>query len=199
MPWSRNENLPASVRGVLPEEAQTRFREVANERMRGGASEQSAIAQAWHVVGIGWKKPRDGGEWVRKNDQPSFIKAEVVKVSDELGLVFGWAITCKVDGESYFDSQGDHIPEDSMLKALADFMEHSRVAKEMHGGEQVGEVVFAFPLTAEVAKAMGIETKFTGAMVAMKPGPEVLAKFRDGIYTGFSIGGFRLLDEDVAA
>lgn len=126
-----------------------------------------------------------------------FIKAEVAKVDEELGLVFGFAIVSKVDGEPYFDVQGDHIPEDAMLRAATDFMLHSRVAKEMHDGEQVGEIIFAFPLTTEVAKAMEIETLKTGLMVAMKPSPGVLEKYRSGEYKGFSIGGSRGVDEDV--
>lgn len=247
MPWASNGTLPASVRSTLPEAAQTRFRQVANGRMAAGDSEESAIRQGWHVVGVGWEKPKGGGRWVRKavdvseavnlldeaielhdahieGEEPTseasqdklmnlmnqardklvekadarrFVKAEVTKVDEELGLVLGWAICCKVDDEPYFDSQGDHIPEDAMLKAATDFMLHSRVAKEMHGGEQVGEVVFAFPLTAEVAKAMDIETGKTGLMIAMRPGPDVMAKYRSGEYSGFSIGGSRVKDEDV--
>lgn len=128
----------------------------------------------------------------------TFQKADVVKVDAEHGLVFGWAITCKVDGAEYFDRQGDHIPEDAMLKASADFMENARVHKVMHAGEQVGSVVFAFPLTTEVAKAMGLETSTTGLMIAVKPGdPAVLAKYASGEFTGFSIGGERISDEDV--
>lgn len=115
-------------------------------------------------------------------------KAQVLKVSD-LGLVFGFAIVSTLDGEPYFDKQGDHIPEDAMLKAATDFMENSRIAKEMHAGDQKGSVVFAFPLTADIAKSLGIETKQTGLLIAMKPSDEVLTKFKDGTYTGFSIGG----------
>jgi hypothetical protein len=137
-------------------------------------------------------------DWSPDTLTEKFYKADVAKVDAELGLVFGWAIVCKVDAEPFFDSQGDHIPEESMLLAASDFMEHSRVAKEMHDGEQVGDFVFAFPLTSEVAKAMDITTKYTGLMVAMKPSsPAVLEKFRDGTYTGFSIGGSRVKDEDV--
>ena len=131
--------------------------------------------------------------------KPTSKYAEVLKVDDSLGLVLGWAIVCTKGGDPYFDLQDDHIPEDAMLKASADFMQHSRVAKEMHSGEAAGSVVFAFPMTAEIAKAFGVETSTTGLMIAMKPGSdEMLAKFRDGTLTGFSIGGFRLEDEDVA-
>ncbi|MEQ8448239.1 MAG: XkdF-like putative serine protease domain-containing protein [Nitratireductor sp.] len=124
--------------------------------------------------------------------------AQVVKVDSSLGLIFGWAIVSKVDGADYFDTQGDHIPEDSMLKASADFMANSRLAKEMHVGDGKGSVVFAWPMTAEIAKSMGITTKNTGLMIAMKPdSPEMLGKFADGTYTGFSIGGKRIKDEEI--
>ena len=122
--------------------------------------------------------------------------ADVFKVDDDLGLVFGYAIVCKQDGVDYYDVQGDHIPEDSMLKASADFMAHSRISKDMHQGDKTGSVVFAWPMTSEIAKAMGIETKTTGLMIAIKPdSPESLRKFREGIWTGFSIGGSRVKDE----
>ena len=123
--------------------------------------------------------------------------AEVLKVDEGLGLVFGWAIVCKQDGEAYFDLQSDHIPEYSMLKASADFMGGARMAKEMHAGEAAGTVLFAFPMTTDIAKAFGVETKTTGLMVAMKPTPDMLEKFRSKEYTGFSIGGYRVTDEEV--
>lgn len=119
----------------------------------------------------------------------SFQKAQVVKVDSNLGLVFGFAIVSTSDGEPYFDLQGDHIPDDAMLKAATDFMEHSRTAKAMHAGEKAGSVVFAFPLTAEIAKSLDITTKRTGLLIAMKPDADMLSKFVDGTYTGFSIGG----------
>ena len=202
MPWKRNSDLPDTVRSALPEAAQTRFRQVANDRMASGDLDASAIRQAWYVVGRGWEKPKDGGQWVRKSDEQVFLKAEVAKVDAELGLVFGWGIICKRNGEPYFDLQGDHIPEDAMLKVTAEFMEQSRMSGEMHArdasGEPVqdGSIVFSFPLTEEVAKALEIETSQTGWLVAVRPSPTVLEKYRSGEYRGFSIGGSRLVDED---
>jgi hypothetical protein len=133
-------------------------------------------------------------------------RASIIKVDDSLGLVFGWAMICKEAGNDYFDVQDDHIPEDSMLKASTDFMLSRRVAKEMHFGDETGTIVFAFPVTADVAEAMGITTKCTGLMIAMKPETAALLnKFKSGPngeppeYTGFSIGGQRLVDEEMAA
>ena len=110
----------------------------------------------------------------------------------------GWAIVCRKDGSDYFDTQGDHIPESAMLEAATDFAKSARIAKLQHDDDgPIGTIVHTFPLTTDIAKAFGIETSTTGLMIAMQPEPDVLAKFRDGTLTGFSIGGRRVLDEDV--
>ena len=125
-----------------------------------------------------------------------FAKAE--GIDEELGVVYGFAIVCKSEGEDYFDLQGDHIPEDAMTEALASFMKYSRVSMDMHDGKPSGNVLFAFPLTTDIAKSMGIETSRTGAIIGMKPdNPETLAKFKNGTYTGFSIGGRRISQHEV--
>lgn len=124
--------------------------------------------------------------------------ASVCKVDVQHGLVIGFAIVCKRDGEDYYDLQGDHIPEESMLAAAVDFMAGARIAKEMHAGDANGTVLFAFPLTTDIAKALGIETQMTGLLIGMKPdSAATLQKFRDGTYTGFSIGGTRGEDEEM--
>lgn len=124
--------------------------------------------------------------------------ADVCKVDEQLGLVFGYAMVCKIDGERYFDTQGHHIPEDTMLRTLAKFMQGDNVAKEMHSGDAVGNFVFAFPMTEEIAKSLDITVKRTGALVAMKPdNPETLSKFASGEFTGFSIGGSKPVFEEV--
>lgn len=127
----------------------------------------------------------------------------VLKTSDELGLVYGYAIVCLENGQPYFDESPthDHIPEAVMVKYAAEFMLNSRVNTNMHereGSDPVpdGTVVFAFPLTLEIAKALGFETiKKTGLIVGIRPSAAVYAKFKSGEYTGFSIGGYRGEDE----
>lgn len=123
-----------------------------------------------------------------------FAKAE--KVSH--GVVFGWAIICKQDDGAgdgrYFDVQKDHIPEDSMLDAAVDFCAGARPGNEMHAGPDIGQHIFVFPMTSEITKALGLETKKTGLIVGYKPPPDVLAKFESGEYTGFSIEGTRIND-----
>lgn len=130
--------------------------------------------------------------------------AKVANVDDELGVVFGWAIVCTEKGQPYYDLNIDwdgpyagervpeHIPEPTMLKAAVEFMDITdRAGNEMHAGPEVGKFVCAFPLTADIAKAMGITCEKTGLMVGYMPPPEVLAKFKSGEYTGFSIEGWR--------
>lgn len=117
---------------------------------------------------------------------------------EELGLIFGWAIISNEKGMPYYDVQGDHIPEDAMLAAATEFMIDHRTMKVMHSGKSVGTVVFAWPMTQEIAAAMGVKSTRTGLMVAVKPNSKaILERFRNKQYTGFSIGGNRLVDEDV--
>lgn len=134
------------------------------------------------------------------------IETKVAKVDDKLGLVFGWAIICKINGEDYYDLNVDrhtgervpeHIPENAMLKASAEFMASDRVGNEMHKGPNSGTYLFAFPLTTDIAKAMGIETEKTGLMIAYKPTEEVLKKYQSGQYTGFSIEGRKLSHREI--
>lgn len=125
-------------------------------------------------------------------------ESSIVKVDESHGLVIGWAIICQKDGQDYYDVQGDHIPEEAMLGASVDFMKNSRVAGEMHEKPEGGTIVFAWPMTTEIAKSFGITTNTTGLMIAMKPeNPETIEKFKNGEYNGFSIGGVRIKDEEV--
>ena len=137
---------------------------------------------------------------------PSF---RVAKVDKRLGLVFGWAIVCKVKGEDYYDLNVDthgvhagervpeHIPEDVMTKAALDITKNGVMpGNEMHDGPNRGHYPFLFPMTTDIAKAMGITTEKTGLMCAFAPPPDVLAKFDSGEYTGFSIEGKRLSYEE---
>ncbi len=119
-------------------------------------------------------------------------------------MVFGFAVVCTVDGEPYIDLQKDYITDEAMLDASVDFAKSAQIAGDMHlrdeNGDKIedGLVVFMFPLTEDIAKAMGITSSRTGLMVGMKPSAETLAKFVDGTYTGFSIGGSYIENEEVA-
>jgi len=115
-------------------------------------------------------------------------EARLVKVEEELGLVFCWAFTSKIDGADYFDLHNDNIDQD-FIKACADFMSGARAVDEMHDSNATGQVVFAMPMTPEIAKAYGVTTDTIGLMVALKPSAAALEKFKSGEYTGVSIAG----------
>lgn len=115
---------------------------------------------------------------------------QVAKVDEDQRLVFGFAQICKIDGEEYYDSDNEHFPEAATVKAWADFMDDVRTHKAMHSGGAVGQVTFAFPLVTDIAKAMGITCAKSGVIVGVRVhDDDVLAKFKSGEYTGFSIGG----------
>ena len=67
-------------------------------------------------------------------------------------------------------------------------MQNSRVARDMHTGADQGTVVFAWPMTKDVAGAFGIETDRTGLMIAMRPNAGMLAKFQSGEADGHQHG-----------
>lgn len=203
----------APVAKKLSTGAMEKFVDAANVALAAGGDHNACVMAGWaalrkdepsagdaHVdvpLGEDGKKPK------KKPDEDAVDKAfeivtEFVKVDEGLGLVFGWAIVCKVDGADYYDLQGDHIPEEAMLNAVTDFMSKSRVAKDMHDGDQIGDIVFAWPLTTEMAKALDITTRQTGFLIGMRPSADVLAKYKSGERRGYSIGGYRVRDEEVA-
>jgi hypothetical protein len=137
-------------------------------------------------------------------------QVRVLKTDAKLGLVFGFAIVCKVknaDGvfEDYYDSgsydedrkevYSDHITEEAMLEAVTEFMKSQRVVTEDHERDeddqpvQKGVVVHSFPLTESIAAQLGIETDKTGWLVATQPTPEVFKRYESGELNQFSIGG----------
>lgn len=120
------------------------------------------------------------------------LEAKVIKLDEELGLVFCWAVTSKVDGVDYFDLQGDNVSETDLIKVAASFMNEGGAVDEMHDGNENGRVLFAMPWTSETAKAFlgsDFEPKTTGLMCAIQPSKEAFGKFKDGTYTGVSIAG----------
>lgn len=145
---------------------------------------------------------------------------DVINVDSEHGLVFGYAIVCKTAEEhggeftDYYDLNVDtdgvhkgkrvpeHITEDGMFKAAVDAAESGlqMAGNVQHAGDDVGAYYFMFPVTEEIAKALDWQVKKTGLVVGYHPGDdEVLAKFKDGSFSGFSIEGARVEYEEVDA
>jgi hypothetical protein len=117
---------------------------------------------------------------------------KVVKTDDKLGLVFGWALASTIDGGAtpHVDLQRDAIiGDDELIKVAADFMERSAVSDVMHDDKADGKIVFAMPLTKDVANALGVTTKVHGLAIAMRPSPETFKRFVKGELKAFSIAG----------
>lgn len=136
------------------------------------------------------------------SDRVRYQCPSICKVDSKLGLVFGYAIACNIysheaqDYQPYFDTQGDHIPDEVMLRAATDFAMGEKTAGLMHSAED-GEIVFLFPMTLEIAHALGVVVPMTGLLIAIKPSPEVFSLFQEGFLTGFSIGGSLISSQEV--
>lgn len=106
------------------------------------------------------------------------------------GYVTGYVVISKVAGEDYYDTQGEHVPEDVLDAAAIEFMKAGAAGKVMHGGEVVGTIVESIVLTTEKAAALGITTDRTGWIVSWAPASaEVRKRFTSGELKAFSIGG----------
>lgn len=114
------------------------------------------------------------------------------------GVAYGWALASTYKGAPYFDTgdgtHSDHIPEESLAAVTAQFMaETGGAALDMHTGDRVADVVFALPLTSDVAKiGLGIRDvgDVTGLAIGWRPhSVELLDKIARGERIGFSIGG----------
>lgn len=115
---------------------------------------------------------------------------DVVKFDEERRIVWGWASVSTIGGELVYDTQGDSITPDELSKAADEFMLDVRVAKAMHEGGQVGEVIHSFPLTKELGDALGVASDREGWIIAMKiHDDEIWKDVKAGKLRAFSIGG----------
>ena len=127
------------------------------------------------------------------------IEGKILKADDEQRMVYGWASVITEKGEPVIDRQGDVIDAETLVKAVNKFMEHVRVGKAMHTGDQVGVVVHSFPITKELGDSLGIHSDREGWIVAYKVYDDnVWEMVKSGKLAAFSIGG-RAIKEDYNA
>lgn len=123
------------------------------------------------------------------------ISAEVVKVDEELGIVFGWGSVTKINGETLVDIQGDIIEDHELERAVYDFMvapKHDEMHERIVPDSQIVEstVITDEKLQKMFPEAEALPPGKRGWWLGVKINdPEVLAKHKDGTYTGFSITG----------
>jgi len=129
-------------------------------------------------------------------DMTKSIEGKILKTDDEQRMVYGWASVVTEKGEAVVDRQGDVIEADTLVKAVNEFMEHVRVGKAMHTGEQVGTVVHSLPITKEIGDALGIQSDREGWVVAYKVFDEsIWDMVKSGELAAFSIGGRAMKEE----
>lgn len=145
-----------------------------------------------------WEDSVSVSEMTKEDTQKEF-KAEILKIEPDQQLVWGWAYVCTVDGEISLDHSNEFVSPSEMEKAATNFMLDARVAKAMHSGEQVGEIIHSLPLTKELAKALGIQSDREGWIICMKIHDKTIWKrVKSGELPAFSIGG-RALKEALDA
>jgi hypothetical protein len=112
------------------------------------------------------------------------------KADNEGRYVRGWASVVSKDGQPVEDWQGDVIHIEDLRKAAHQFISDTRVAKAMHNGSPIGEVVESLIIDDEVAKSLGIADDKRGWFVGMHVhSPEIQARVKSGELSAFSIGG----------
>lgn len=148
-----------------------------------------------------WEEGTSVSDMTKFDEEPTKmscdLEGKILKADDEERMVYGWASVITENGIPVIDRQGDVIEAEVLVKAVNNFMEHVRVGKAMHTGEQVGVVVHSFPVTKELGDALGIQSDREGWIVAYKVYDDaVWAMVKSGELAAFSIGG-RATKEDI--
>ena len=112
-------------------------------------------------------------------------------------ILFGFAVLDTVDGEAYYDLDGDHISADVLVAAAEDYARYSRVVLYEHEGHSVGTARFVFPLTEDIADDLGLSPlNRTGLLVGLAVDKAMVDLVDLGQITGFSIGGYLTRNTD---
>jgi hypothetical protein len=118
------------------------------------------------------------------------ITFDFQKSDSEGRYVRGWASVISANGVEIEDAHGDVIAIEELRKAAHNFITNARVAKAMHRGNSVGEVVESVVIDDEFAAAMGITTTQRGWWIGMQIHDDQIQKrVRSGELRAFSIGG----------
>jgi len=118
------------------------------------------------------------------------VTFEFEKATNGGRFVRGFASVSSVGGQPVEDYQGDLVSIDELTKAAHQFICDARVAKAMHSGSQIGDVVESVIVDDAFAKALGATTDKRGWWIGMKiSDPAVQKRIASGELKAFSIGG----------
>ncbi len=113
--------------------------------------------------------------------RPVKMSVEVVRKSEELGIIWGYASVADIE-----DLQGDTVPQDELVRAVYEFMEayYAGAAAIGDNHEQAAQAV----LVESTFKFEALRLRW---YVGVKLLDDELRKAaRDGEISGFSIGGW---------
>jgi len=115
----------------------------------------------------------------------------ILKIDDDLQLVFGIALVA-----DEIDAQGDVIDERELIKVAS--RSQGAPVKIDHEGGGVGHIACSFPLTTDIAKALGISRPGKPAwLVGLKvDDADTWRRVKTGrLSGGLSIGGRAIKEE----
>lgn len=138
-------------------------------------------------------------DWSANMTEEAVKVLKITKIDEEQRMAYGWASVISIKGRPFEDSQGDIIDAETLTKAITDFMMDVRRSMAMHernadGGIEdsmvKGIVVHSFPITADIAKSLGISSDNEGWIVGVKVNDDALwTLVKSGAMAAFSIGG----------
>lgn len=210
MPYKTNLDIPNIVRNVLPEEAQTIWRKIANNAIaQYGDIGNKAFATAWAGLrNAGWEKSK--GKW-KKIDKAfeagdcgssasihiakEFL-FDIKKAIDEQRIAFGWtAISKDALGNDVWDLQDDNIEPEELEKLAYRYCQFYRDVGERHDRDypaSQGVMIESVVTTIEKQRIWGVPNNcmpvgwWTGFYIY---DDDVWVKIKDGTYSAFSMQG----------
>ena len=118
-------------------------------------------------------------------------RTRIVKIDKSRRIVYGWANVITESGVPVEDADEHIIRPGELVKFTTEFMIGDRIGKTNHAGDPTHMVVHSFPLTYELAKALGIETPDEGWLVGVYVhDADTMARVESGDLVAFSIGGY---------
>lgn len=168
--------------GKLPPRGDFWVQRMANKPARGPGRDRVRVHRR--------RKDKDK-DWFTGSLHKSAVRFTVAKNADVTGrYIAGWFSVVTKGGELVEDIQGDVILMDDLREAAHEFVKTSRVAKAMHDGDPIGDVIESVIIDDDFAKAHGIEHDERGWWGAIEvTDPTIRKRIRKGELRCFSIGG----------
>lgn len=204
MPYASTAELPADVRGVLPDAAQALFLKVVNAALNAGESDSAAAQIAWRGLGnAGWVKGADGmyGQAAPKRmavakragtEAAYTLRVPVTKAegTDDEVEVSGWAsVALDASGAVIVDHDREIIPVPVLKAAARDFLARSREFNAVdHYSQPCGALTESVVMDPATRVAMGLDGSGpTGWWVSATIRGPAAKRVRSGELREFSI------------